>query len=103
MSRQKVSFSGVAGELAGSLNQRRIEVFGGTELAVVGNVRIRTENNCIPRDIAQVGDRLLFGYNITDEEILYRCEENRHGVYTRFFERPAAWGLEFTMRFGENT
>jgi outer membrane receptor protein involved in Fe transport len=45
----------------------------------------------------------LFGYNITDEEILFRCQENRHGVYTRFFERPAAWGLEFTMRFGENT
>lgn len=45
----------------------------------------------------------LFGYNITDEEILFRCQENRSGVYTRFFERPAAWGLEFTMRFGENT
>jgi len=45
----------------------------------------------------------LYGYNITDEEILFRCQENRHGVYTRFFERPAVWGVEFTMRFGENT
>jgi len=42
----------------------------------------------------------LFGYNITDEEILFRCQENRHGVYTRFYERPAAWGAEFTYRFG---
>jgi len=49
---------------ARALNDRRLGVFGGTELAVVGNVRIRTENNCVPRDIAQVGDRLLFGYNV---------------------------------------
>ncbi len=51
-------------KLADSLNERRLGIFGGTELGVVGNVRIRTENNCIPRDIAQVGDRLLFGYNV---------------------------------------
>ena len=42
----------------------------------------------------------FFGYNITDEEIMFRCQENRHGVYTRFFEAPATWGAEFTMRFG---
>jgi iron complex outermembrane receptor protein len=42
----------------------------------------------------------LYGYNITDEEIMFRCQENRHGVYTRFFEAPAQWGAEFTMRFG---
>jgi len=52
------------GAKARALNDRRLGVFGGTELAVVGNVRIRTENNCVPRDIAQVGDRLLFGYNV---------------------------------------
>ena len=49
---------------ARALNERRLEVFGGTEIAVVGNERIRTENNCVPCDIVDVGGRLLFGYNV---------------------------------------
>ena len=49
---------------AESLNTRRIELFGGMQLAVIGNVRIRTENNCVPRDILPIGDSLLFGYNV---------------------------------------
>jgi hypothetical protein len=60
-----------AAELAGRaerLNQRRIEVFGGTELALIGTERIRTENNCVPRDIVPLvsGDDplLLLGYNV---------------------------------------
>jgi hypothetical protein len=52
------------GEKATKLNERRIEVFGGIEMKVLGNERIRTENNCIPRDIVQVGGRLLLGYNV---------------------------------------
>lgn len=51
-------------EKADKLNARRLEVFGGTQLAIVGNERIRTENNCVPRDIVALGDRLLFGYNV---------------------------------------
>ncbi len=47
-----------------ALNERRQEVFGGTELAVVANERVRTENNCTPRDIVQVGGRLVFGFNV---------------------------------------
>lgn len=47
-----------------ALNERRQEVFGGTELSVVANERVRTENNCTPRDIVQVGGRLLFGFNV---------------------------------------
>jgi MoxR-like ATPase len=49
---------------AEGLNARRLEIFGGTELRLVGAERIRTENNCVPRDIAAVGDLLLFGYNV---------------------------------------
>ncbi len=49
---------------AASLNKRRIEVFGGTEMALLGSDRIRTENNCVPRDIVEVGELLLFGYNV---------------------------------------
>ncbi|HSR52947.1 MAG TPA: DNA repair ATPase [Acidobacteriota bacterium] len=30
----------------------------------MGNERIRTENNCVPRDLIAVGSRLLFGYNV---------------------------------------
>ncbi|MCG8420597.1 MAG: DNA repair ATPase [Proteobacteria bacterium] len=47
-----------------TLNARRKEVFGGTELQVVANERVRTENNCVPRDIVAIGDHLLFGYNV---------------------------------------
>ncbi len=56
-----------AAELGGRvqrLNARRQEVFGGIELSVLGNTRVRTENNCVPRDIVQVGGHLLFGYNV---------------------------------------
>ena len=42
----------------------------------------------------------LYGYNITDEEILFRCQEIRSGTVGRWFEAPSQWGAEFTMRFG---
>ncbi|HLM75932.1 MAG TPA: DNA repair ATPase, partial [Polyangiaceae bacterium] len=47
-----------------ALNARRQKTFGGTELAVVANERVRTENNCVPADILQVGGHLLLGYNV---------------------------------------
>ncbi|MDG4834514.1 DNA repair ATPase [Solwaraspora sp. WMMD1047] len=46
------------------LNARRLEVFGGTELRLIGTERIRTEHNCVPRDIVSVGGLMLFGYNV---------------------------------------
>ncbi len=47
------------------LNARRLAEFGDSRMEVVGRFRIRTENNCVGRDIAQVGgDLLLFGYNV---------------------------------------
>ncbi|GAA4638490.1 DNA repair ATPase [Actinoallomurus vinaceus] len=49
---------------AEALNARRLEVFGGTELRLVGTERIRTEHNCVPRDIAAVGGLMLFGFNV---------------------------------------
>ncbi|NGO43493.1 DNA repair ATPase [Streptomyces ureilyticus] len=56
-----------AGELARraeALNARRTEEFGSTRLELTGTERIRTEHNCVPRDIVAVGDHLLFGYNV---------------------------------------
>jgi hypothetical protein len=49
---------------AHALNERRKQTFGGTELAVIANERVRTENNCVPADILQVGGHLLLGYNV---------------------------------------
>ncbi|MUL40403.1 AAA domain-containing protein [Streptomonospora sp. PA3] len=49
---------------AEALNSRRVEVFGGNELSLVGTARIRTENNCVPRDIISVNGFMLFGYNV---------------------------------------
>ncbi len=47
-----------------ALNARRTEEFGSTGLALVGTERLRTEHNCVPRDIVSVGDVLLFGHNV---------------------------------------
>ncbi|GAB1820604.1 DNA repair ATPase [Herbidospora sp. RD11066] len=49
---------------AEELNARRIEVFGGSEMRLVGTERIRTANNCIPRDVVSAGDTMVFGYNV---------------------------------------
>ncbi|BDU15180.1 DNA repair ATPase [Lysobacter auxotrophicus] len=51
-------------QLADALNQRRLQEFGDSRLEVIGRLRIRTENNCIGRDIVPVGQMLLFGYNV---------------------------------------
>ncbi|GAA2269293.1 hypothetical protein GCM10009853_023520 [Glycomyces scopariae] len=59
--------AGYAADLADraeALNAARTEAFGSTELTLLGTTRIRTANNCVPRDIARIGDRLLFGYNV---------------------------------------
>ncbi|MEM8490586.1 MAG: DNA repair ATPase [Pseudomonadota bacterium] len=47
-----------------SLNQARVDEFGASDMRVVGRTRVRTENNCVARDIVQVGGHLLFGYNV---------------------------------------
>ncbi|WP_327108009.1 DNA repair ATPase [Nonomuraea glycinis] len=49
---------------AEAVNAQRLTVFGGAELRLLGTERIRTENNCVPRDIVSVGDVMLFGYNV---------------------------------------
>jgi hypothetical protein len=47
-----------------ALDEARRASFGSTELAVLGEERVRTDNNCVPVDIVQVGGGLLFGYNV---------------------------------------
>ena len=43
----------------------------------------------------------LYGYNITDEEILAGCGATRTGTYRWYHQAPSQWGAEFTMHFGE--
>jgi len=47
-----------------TVNKQRIDEFGSTELQVKGRVRVRTEQNCTPRDIVIVGDKVIFAYNV---------------------------------------
>ncbi|MCS7483093.1 DNA repair ATPase [Umezawaea endophytica] len=49
---------------AEELNAERLRVFGSAELALIGTERVRTANNCVPRDCIQVGGLMLFGYNV---------------------------------------
>jgi hypothetical protein len=49
---------------AEALNDKRKKVFGGAELALVANERVRTEHNCIARDIVSVAGHLLFGFQV---------------------------------------
>ena len=63
------------------LNTSRLEEFGSSDLSVVARVRVRTENNCTARDIVQVGDVLLFGYNVF---IGLKKETKIHDVFSLF-------------------
>lgn len=51
-------------EQLNKLNQQREQAFGKTTSAVIARIRVRSENNCVPRDIVRVGQYLLFGYNV---------------------------------------
>ncbi|MFN3202413.1 MAG: DNA repair ATPase [Bradymonadia bacterium] len=62
--RRLLNQAGELKALVAALDERRKATFGSTDLTVVGNERVRTEHNCVPRDIANVGGRLLFGYNV---------------------------------------
>ncbi|WP_240639584.1 DNA repair ATPase [Pseudofulvimonas gallinarii] len=50
--------------LADGLNSRRLAEFGSSAMEVVARVRVRTEHNCVARDIVQVGELMVFGYNV---------------------------------------
>ncbi len=47
-----------------ALNERRLAVFGASATALLATEHLRTEHNCIPRDIVAVGDRLVLGYQV---------------------------------------
>src|SRR5262249_8674945 len=47
-----------------ALNEKRKKIFGGAELALIANERVRTEHNCIARDVVNVAGNLLFGFQV---------------------------------------
>jgi len=57
----------VAAELlteVNALNERRLSVFGASATTLLATEHLRTDHNCIPRDIVAVGDRLVLGYQV---------------------------------------
>ena len=50
--------------IAQGINAQRLQEFGDSKMELVGRLRIRSEHNCVGRDIVQVGDMLLFGFNV---------------------------------------
>ena len=52
-------------ERLGKLNELRKDVFGSVETVLIRADRITTEHNCVPRDMAPLGEgKFLFGYNV---------------------------------------
>jgi hypothetical protein len=52
------------GKRCEALNAARQKLFGGRELALLATDRVRTENNCVPRDVVSVAGHLLFGFQV---------------------------------------
>ncbi|WP_437730559.1 DNA repair ATPase [Sorangium sp. So ce1335] len=79
------------GRRAEALNARRKQVFGGADLALLENARVRTENNCVPRDIVSIRGKLLVGYLV----FMGLKEVNVDDVFTlhRFAKEAGAFDL----------
>ncbi|WP_157253875.1 DNA repair ATPase [Nonomuraea typhae] len=88
----------VLAQAAETVNAERLKVFGGAELTLLGTERIRTENNCVPRDIVSVGEVMVFGYNVfiglkpetAVDDVFAVHRFTRDGESFRF--DPAQWG-----------
>ncbi|MEO7200882.1 MAG: DNA repair ATPase, partial [Dokdonella sp.] len=75
--------------VADALNAQRLQEFGDSRMEIAGRLRVRSEQNAVGRDVVQVGDLLLFGYNvflglktstsIADVFSLYRLLETADG------------------------
>ncbi len=82
------------------LNSQRIDEFGKSDMQVVGRVRIRTENNCIPRDIVRVGKILIFAYNVF---IGLKTETRISDVFSLHSLRKSDDGFEITTEAIEHS
>ena len=88
-------------ERAETLNNARVATFGGQQTRLLGTERVRTQNNCVPRDIAQVGGTILFGYNVflglraqtSVDDVFAAYGFSRDGEAFRFDPEGARLGL----------
>jgi len=99
--------------LADAFNARRLQEFGDSRMEAVGRLRIRTEHNSVGRDIVQVGDLLLFGFNVymglkattsvADVFGLYRLTETSEGYDVAPVDLAASFLSDGTFQrdFGE--
>src|SRR5436190_18623001 len=62
--RRLLDRAGELGKRCEALNAARAKLFGGRELALLATDRVRTENNCVPRDVVSVAGHLLFGFQV---------------------------------------
>ncbi|MCA9192773.1 MAG: DNA repair ATPase [Planctomycetales bacterium] len=46
------------------LNAARSAVFGNIETRLLTTAHVATDNNCVPRDLLAIGNRVLLGYNV---------------------------------------
>ncbi len=78
-----------------ALNERRRKEFGGQELTVIGTERVRTEHNCVPRNIVPVGKSLLVGFNVFMGLKQERAVGDVFSLHK--FERTAEGGFDFSL------
>lgn len=98
---------------AEALNQKRKALFGGGELTLTATERVRTENNCTPRDVVSVDGQLLFGFQVfiglktetkvSDVVSLFKFQKTEQGydLNQQPFEGPGAFlaDPEFDKQF----
>jgi len=103
------------GKRCDQLNSARQALFGGRELALLATDRVRTENNCVPRDVVSVAGFLLFGFQVfiglktetkpSDAFSTYRFERAGEGfdLSSVPFEGPLEFlaNPEFTREFSD--
>ncbi|NUO49653.1 MAG: AAA family ATPase [Polyangiaceae bacterium] len=83
--------AGALGKKADELNERRTKTFGGSQISLLATERVRTENNCVPRDIKAVKGHLLFGYNVF---LGLKSETNVADVFSVHKFAPSAEGFD---------
>lgn len=58
------------------LNEQRLGAFDNGRMEVLARLGVRTDSNCVPRDIARVGEHLLLGYNsVPSRKVETRVED----------------------------
>src|SRR3954469_16130695 len=101
------------GKRCDALNAARSKLFGGRELALLATDRVRTENNCVPRDVVSIAGHLLFGFQVfiglksetkpSDALSAYQFQRNAEAfdLSNTAFDGPLAFlaNPEFTREF----